>query len=237
MAEGIGGTAPCETPAPPPPVVAWNDRDAHPDPHRAAAPTRKHTLAAFSPNFKGAALARARKASISSKPFPCLETCLEQTGWRPLSSPRTVHHGGVVWSNLRLEGGGWNFLLSRARRFKKAMSLESGERLNGFFYEEVVTEDLYLKMELKKIGFNGESKFQVTARVVLGKLLRPGSTWNVAAGGPAPRSPCSRSCGSHRDLDDVAHTAGSQEHHYKAAPQQRGRLRTADPWLKIPHTL
>ena len=117
------------------------------------------------------------------------------------------------------------------------MSLESGERLNGFFYEEVVTEDLYLKMELKKIGFNGESKFQVTARVVLGKLLRPGSTWNAAAGGPAPRSPCSGSCGSHRDLDDVAHTAGSKEHHYKAAPQQRGRLRTADPCLKIPHTL
>jgi len=40
------------------------------------------------------------------------------------------------------------------------MSLESEERKNGFFYEEVVTDDLYLKMELKSIGFNGESKFQ-----------------------------------------------------------------------------
>ena len=41
------------------------------------------------------------------------------------------------------------------------MSLQSGERLNGFWYEEVVTSDLYLKMELKNIGINGESKYQV----------------------------------------------------------------------------
>jgi hypothetical protein len=48
-----------------------------------------------------------------------------------------------------------------AGRTSSTMSLQSGERLNGFWYEEVVTEDLYLKMELKKITFNGESKFQV----------------------------------------------------------------------------
>ncbi len=40
------------------------------------------------------------------------------------------------------------------------MSLHSDHRCNGFFYEEMVTTTLFLKSELKKIGFNSESKFQ-----------------------------------------------------------------------------
>ena len=40
------------------------------------------------------------------------------------------------------------------------MSLASDHRCNGFFYEEMVTSTLFLKSELKKIGFNSESPFQ-----------------------------------------------------------------------------
>jgi hypothetical protein len=166
MADGIGGTAPCETPAHPPPAVAWNDRDAHPDPHRAAAPARKHMPAAFSPSLKGAALARARTASISSAPWKPSPTELGGCGVPPRHRGR---HSTRTVCGQKLWGGGCT-PDSHELAQQTTMSLESGERLNGFFYEEVVTEDLYLKMELKKIGFNGESKFQVTARVVLGKI-------------------------------------------------------------------
>ena len=43
---------------------------------------------------------------------------------------------------------------------KFEMALHSGSRNNGFFYEEMVTSTLFLKQELKKIGFNTESPFQ-----------------------------------------------------------------------------
>jgi thermospermine synthase len=42
----------------------------------------------------------------------------------------------------------------------RAMSLESKQRCNGFYYEEMVTTTLFLKSELKSIGFNSESPFQ-----------------------------------------------------------------------------
>ncbi len=44
--------------------------------------------------------------------------------------------------------------------YPRAMSLESNHRCNGFYYEEMVTTTLFLKSELKTIGFNSESPFQ-----------------------------------------------------------------------------
>lgn len=54
------------------------------------------------------------------------------------------------------------------------MALETGARCYGFWYEEQVTEELLLKMSLRKILFEGESKFQrvqVVETAPFGKTL------------------------------------------------------------------
>ncbi len=45
-------------------------------------------------------------------------------------------------------------------RTRATLSLQADHRCNGFYYEEMVTSTLFLKSELKRIGFNSESKFQ-----------------------------------------------------------------------------
>mmetsp|Transcript_62270 Transcript_62270/g.146812 ORF Transcript_62270/g.146812 Transcript_62270/m.146812 type:complete len:320 (-) Transcript_62270:26-985(-) len=54
------------------------------------------------------------------------------------------------------------------------MALASGERGNGFWYEEQVTKELLIKAELRAISFDGQSEFQriqVIDTVTFGKTL------------------------------------------------------------------